>query len=138
MSVAIPEPRRAVAPALLVAVFVGGAGGALARAGLSEAWPAGDGWPWGTLTANLSGTAILAVLALALTVGTDPNRVRRALLGTGFCGALTTFSAFQIETIALAKRGDPGLAVAYAGASVIAGLAIVIGINALLRRVRFG
>ena len=81
---------------------------------------------------------MLAVLALTLTAGNDPARVRRALLGTGFCGALTTFSAFQVETIALAKDGRPELAIAYATASLVAGLGLAIGINTLLRRVRFG
>src|SRR5690606_41567601 len=43
----------------LTAVFLGGALGALLRAGLSEALPHGaTGWPWGTFVANLAGTAL--------------------------------------------------------------------------------
>ncbi len=138
MRAAPSKPSGASPPALLLAIFLGGAGGAIARAGLQALWSTGDGWPWGTFAANLAGTATLAVLALTLTVRNDPARVWRGLLGTGFCGALTTFSTFQVETIALARDGRPGLAVAYAGASLIGGLGLAIGINAALRRVRFG
>ena len=48
--------RPALAPRLLLAVAVGGAVGALARWGLTEAWPAdADGFPWATLAINVSG-----------------------------------------------------------------------------------
>lgn len=130
--------RHASSAALLAAILIGGACGALSRAGVQRWWPADGGWPWGTFAANLAGTAVLAVLAAVLTAANDPTRIRRGLLGTGFCGALTTFSAFQVETIDLAKDGRPGLAVAYAAASLVAGLGLAIGIGALVRRVRFG
>ena len=109
---AATKPERPFHWALISAIFIGGVAGALARAGLQEWWSVGDGWPWATLVANLAGTAILAVLASILTAGNDPDRMVRGFLGTGFCGALTTFSTFQVETIALAKDGRPGLAVA--------------------------
>ena len=115
-------------------MFAGGAAGAAARAVLSEAWPAGDGWPWGTFVANLAGTAVLAVLAVVLTAVNDPHRHLRALLGTGFCGALTTFSTFQVEAITLAKNDRPGLAAGYAGVSLVAGLALAAGIAVGMRR----
>jgi CrcB protein len=91
--------------------MIGGAAGALARAGLAEALH----MPWATFVANVAGTALLAWL-----VSRD---ISRDLLGTGFCGALTTFSTFQIEAIELA-RDSVVLAVAYALGSIAAGVAV--------------
>lgn len=57
-------------------------------------------FPWGTLTVN-----VLASLALGVLVGAglDPGLV--ALLGTGFCGTLSTYSAFSYETLRLSAAG---------------------------------
>lgn len=106
----------------LCAVFVGGALGALARAGLGEAWPVVPGhWPWATFTVNVAGCLALgAVLVL-----TSPGSSRQGLLGPGLCGGLTTFSALQLELVTLLREGDVALAAAYAGGSVIAGLTAV-------------
>jgi fluoride exporter len=100
-------------PAL--AVMLGGAVGTLARAGVAEALPVTPGaWPWATLIVNLVGTAILGWVVAA-------DRWR-PLVGTGFCGALTTFSTFQFELVRLADDGHGTLAVAYLAVSVSAGL----------------
>ena len=107
-----------------VAVMVGGAVGALARAGLAETVPNGS-WPWATFAANLAGTALLAWVA--------EKGVARYLLGTGFCGALTTFSTFQVETIRLARDSGLALAGAYALASIAAGMALAYGVTRLAR-----
>jgi CrcB protein len=73
------------------------------------------------------------MLTITFTTQNDPNRLWRATLGAGFCGALTTFSALQIETINLARAGSPVLAVAYALASLVAGFGLAVGIAALHR-----
>ncbi|MES1247358.1 MAG: CrcB family protein, partial [Actinomycetota bacterium] len=65
-----------------------------------------------------------------------PSTFRRPLLGTGFCGALTTFSTFQIELIALARHGHVALAAVYLLASLAAGLLAVHLASALTRRAR--
>ncbi len=121
--VALGDPAAAVGSSAmreLRAVFAGGALGALARTGLGEAWPVVPGqWPWATFGVNAAGCLVLgAVLVL-----TAPGTPRRGLLGAGLCGGLTTFSALQIELVTLLRDGDVALAVAYAGVSVVVGLA---------------
>jgi CrcB protein len=122
-----------------LAILAGGAVGALARAGVGEALPHGrGGWPWATFLVNLGGAALLAWLTTRLTEMVAPTRYWRFLIGTGFCGALTTFSTFQVETIRLADDGYTGVAAGYAAASLIAGLAVAAGATVLARRHRYG
>ena len=105
-----------------VAVFAGGCLGTLARAGLAEALPAGaGGWPWATFTANLLGAFALGWVAATLHRGR-----RRAFLATGVCGALTTFSTFQLELLELLDRGRAATAAGYGATSLALGLAAVL------------
>jgi Integral membrane protein possibly involved in chromosome condensation len=123
---------------LHLAIFAGGVAGALARAGLAQVFPwDGRGWPWVTFVINVAGTVLLGYFVTRLQERLPPSTYRRPLLGTGFCGALTTFSTFQIELIKLARHSQVGLAFAYLGASVAAGLFGVYLATALTRRVRF-
>ncbi|GAA4909531.1 fluoride efflux transporter CrcB [Streptomyces coeruleoprunus] len=64
-------------------------------------------FPWGTLTVNLLGSLVLGVLT-----GAAVSAPAYALLGTGLCGALTTYSTFSYETLRLARSGSRGLAAA--------------------------
>lgn len=130
--------RWGVAPVRAAAVMLGGAAGALARAGVAEALPheAGE-WPWATFLVNLAGTVLLAWLTTRLTEMVAPTRFWRFLLGTGVCGALTTFSTFQIETIRLARE-DVMLAAGYAAASMLAGMALAVAATVVARRRRYG
>jgi fluoride exporter len=122
-----------------LAVLAGGALGSLARAGTAEAFPTRSGeWPWATFAVNLAGALILGWLTTRLTEMTAPTRYVRFLLGTGFCGALTTFSTFQVETLRLAKDGHAGVAAAYAAASLAAGMLLVVGATVTARRRRYG
>ncbi|WP_433236280.1 fluoride efflux transporter CrcB [Streptosporangium sp. CA-135522] len=86
-------------------------------------------FPWGTFTANVVGSLVLGVLAgaaLAGAVGTDAQ----LLLGTGLCGALTTYSTFSYETLRLAETGAVFFAAANVIASIVAGLgAVFIGLT---------
>ena len=115
----------------LAAIFLGGAAGALARAGLAEAFPsAHDHWPWVTFVVNVAGAALLGYWFTALPHG----QYRRPLLTTGFCGALTTFSTVQVELVEMIDAGRLGLAVLYLAVSVAAGLAGVQLATAAARR----
>ncbi|NMH93328.1 CrcB family protein, partial [Pseudonocardia bannensis] len=77
----------------------------------------GTGFPWGTFTVNIIGSF---VLGLTLAATTSPAVI--ALVGTGFCGALTTYSTFGFETVQLAATGHRLLATYNALGSVFAGL----------------
>src|SRR4051795_12522199 len=121
----------------VAAVFAGGVLGALARAGLVEAFPhARGGWPWATFAVNVAGAALLGYLVTRLQERLPPSRYLRPLLGTGLCGALTTFSTVQIEVLRMLDHGHGGLALGYAAGSIAAGFAAVWLATSATRRVR--
>ncbi len=109
-------------PDVVVAVFVGGCAGGLVRYVVTETWPTPDRrFPWATFAVNVAGTFLLA-LALVFTAEIRPSRYLRPLVGTGFCGALTTFSAVVVTTVRLFGDGRWQTAVAYLLASIVAAL----------------
>lgn len=119
--------RYDVARIRTAAILAGGAAGALARAGVAEALPRQAGqWPWATFIVNLTGAALLGWLLTRLAERVAPGRYWRFLLGTGFCGALTTFSTFQVETFDLLRTGHAGVALAYASTSIAVGMVVAI------------
>ncbi|MFF0450026.1 fluoride efflux transporter CrcB [Streptomyces sp. NPDC004609] len=78
-------------------------------------------FPWGTFAVNAAGCLVLGAVA-----GASVSSQTYALLGTGLCGALTTYSTFSYETLRLAERGWGLLAAANAVGSVVVGLAAVV------------
>jgi fluoride exporter len=76
-------------------------------------------FPWGTLLVNVVGSLILGMLAGAFVRGAASDSLR-LFLGTGLCGALTTFSTFSYETLRLTETGSRLFAVANVGISVLA------------------
>jgi len=78
-------------------------------------------FPWGTLAVNVIGSLILGVVTGAVTAGGASPQVQLAV-GTGFCGALTTYSTFSYETLRLLEDDARLFAVANVVASVVAGL----------------
>jgi CrcB protein len=121
----------------MAAIFAGGCVGALARWRLAVALPPPAGhWPWATFCANVLGAFALGFFATRLQERLPLSAYRRPLLGTGFCGAFTTFSTMQLELLRMIDAGRGGLAAGYAAASVVAGFAAVLVATALVRRVR--
>ena len=107
-----------------VAFVVAGASGAVARY-LVHGWfveRAGGDRPWGTFVVNVSGSFVLGVLTgLALHHGLPETS--RVVLGAGFCGAFTTFSAFTVDTVRLVEDGAGRAAVANVVGTLVVGVA---------------
>ena len=78
-------------------------------------------FPWGTLTVNVVGSLLLGLVIGASLAGTGSSQLA-ALLGTGFCGGLTTYSTFSFETFRLAEDRELFSAGANVAISVVAGL----------------
>jgi CrcB protein len=100
----------------LLAVAIGAVLGAWLRWGLAL-WLNGLErlLPWGTLVANIAGGLLVGAAAAWLARHPDLAPAWRLFLVTGFLGALTTFSTFSIESLALIQRGAVGLAVLHSG-----------------------
>ncbi len=123
----------------IAAIFIGGMIGAALRAGLFEAWAVDPGeWPWGTFSANLAGALMLGyfVTRMRERLSVSPNA--RPFVGTGLCGALTTFSTLQFELLDMIEAGSWMLATAYASSSIALGLLAVALSSGLVRRAGVG
>jgi CrcB protein len=121
----------------LAAIFAGGVVGTLARAGLAEALPHNSAqWPWATFIVNILGAFLLGYFATRLQERLPLSAYCRPFLGTGICGALTTFSTMQVELLKMLDGDHYLLAAGYASASVAAGFAAVWVATATTRRVR--
>jgi CrcB protein len=119
----------------LAAIFVGGFLGAIARAELADALPSDSGqWPWATFAVNIVGALLLGYFTTRLQERLPLSAYRRPFLGTGICGALTTFSTMQLELLQMLDHGRIGLAVAYAAASIVLGFAAIALATNVVRR----
>lgn len=99
-------------------VALGGMVGAPLRLLVSRWADRGHRLPWGTLVVNVAGSLALGVLAAG-----HPSPAVAALLGAGFCGALTTYSTFAYETWQLIDAGAAGRALANVALNLSLGLA---------------
>jgi fluoride exporter len=116
---------------LAVVVGLAGAAGAVARYlvdGAVQDRTSGL-FPFGTLTVNIVGSFMLGVLAgVALHVS---NSTTNAILGTGFCGGLTTWSTASWETVRLIEEGAHATAIRYALSNLVASCGVA-GLGLLL------
>lgn len=101
-----------------VAVAAGAMLGALGRWAVGV-WlnPLWTGFPLGTLVVNMVGGLVAGGAIVFLS--REPNEALRLVLITGFLGALTTFSTFSVESLALVERGRFGLALTHTLAHVL-------------------
>jgi CrcB protein len=121
----------------MAAIFAGGFAGAIARGTLAEAVPyKGGGWPWSTFAVNVAGALLLGYLVTRLQERLPLSTYRRPLLGTGLCGALTTFSTMQVELLEMLDGEHYALAASYALASVAAGFLAIAAATNVVRRGR--
>jgi CrcB protein len=120
-----------------LAIAAGGAAGAYARVAVDQiVGVPGHGWPWATFIVNIVGAFLLGYLTARLLERLPPSTYRRPLLGTGFCGALTTFSTLQFELLNMIRTGHQALALAYGTVSILAGFGAFMVAIWLVRRAR--
>jgi CrcB protein len=113
-----------------VALTLGGAVGTHVRYWVGR-WINETGWgrgfPLGTFAVNVGGSFLLGVIAVLILERLPPSQQAWfLLLGTGFCGGLTTFSTFEWETFRLVRDGSLTFALLNVAASVLAGFAAIL------------
>ncbi|MCR5976834.1 fluoride efflux transporter CrcB [Gordonia jinghuaiqii] len=106
---------------IAIAVMVAGALGAVTRFVVDGAvtwkWPTIT--PWGTFAVNVTGSALLGVLAGLVIFRGAPHELQ-AIVGTGFCGGYTTFSTASFEVVRLTQNSQRIVAAGYAAGTLIA------------------
>jgi crcB protein len=110
--------------------FIGGT----ARYWLGVWIPAVSGFPLGTLLVNLLGCFIFSWIVKHILSDIDVSARLVLGIGVGFCGALTTFSSFALDTMKLVQSGKIGLAFLYLILSFIGGLAMTVLGEAIYHR----
>lgn len=122
------RPGAGIRPGTIALVALGGVVGTAARYGFALAVPRpSGGWPWATFVVNLVGAFVLGALLEGLArSGADVSVQRRIrlLVGTGFCGSLTTCSTLAVEIDLLVRDHEPATAFGYLAASLVAGIAV--------------
>lgn len=111
----------------LGAISAGGALGALARFGLSTAFPYGpDEFPWPVFWTNVAGCLLIGVLMVLITEVRPVHRLVRPFLGVGVLGGFTTFSTYTVDIQRAVEHGAPRVGLAYLALTPAAALAAVL------------
>ncbi|GAA1945588.1 hypothetical protein GCM10009689_28490 [Brevibacterium antiquum] len=114
--------------------LIGGTLGTAAREAITLAFPSTSGIPWAIFAVNVLGAFLLGVLLDALArMGPDEGRRRRLriLIGTGFTGGFTTYSALATDTASLLGEGRVGIGYGL-GTVLVGGIATWAGIAAAI------
>ena len=128
-------PLLGLSAPTLVAIFVGGALGTVARYLLEARHPLAPGaFPWVTLLVNLTGSFAIGLLMPLTEDVSHRLRALRPLLLVGFLGGWTTYSTLAVDATLLARHGAVASCLAYLAATVTGGLALVVAGHALGRR----
>ena len=101
-------------PRFLLPIALGGVAGAAARWWVHSLWPDSSEW-WATLIVNVAGSAVLGWLVATELHG---RRAAAAIVGSGFCGSFTTFSAFSLIVARYLESGRPGAGLLYTAATL--------------------
>lgn len=121
----------------LAAIFAGGIVGALVRTGLAESFPDNArSWPWAIFSVNVGGAFLLGYFITRLQERLPTSAYKRPFLGSGLCGALTTFSTVQLELYRMIDAHAWALAIGYAMATGAISFSAVAAATAMVRRVR--
>ena len=91
-------------------------------------------FPWGTFLINVSGSLLIGVLMAVLGLRPAHHRLVRPFLGVGVLGGFTTFSTYAVQSHELVRSGNPVLALAYLGGTLLATLLAVVAGVFLVRR----
>jgi len=116
---------------MMMLAACGGAIGAAGRyaVGVGTTRLFGIQFPWGTMSVNVVGSFLMGVLIGALALRGAGNESLRVFLAVGVLGGFTTFSAFSLDFVSLVERKAHGLAVLYAGSSVVCSIvALMVGL----------
>ncbi|TQS42882.1 fluoride efflux transporter FluC [Cryptosporangium phraense] len=135
VDLAIPAQRRERLWPVLAAVSAGGVLGALARYGITAAWPHGpDGFAWSTFVVNVSGCFLIGVLMVVVTEVYPQRKLLRPFLGVGFLGGYTTFSTYVVDAGRNATAGASAVGLAYLAVTLVGALLAVWAGSALTAR----
>lgn len=112
---------------ILALIFLGGGIGACCRhlVNVNAMHLLGTSFPWGTLTVNVVGSAIMGIIVEGAALRWHLSQELRLFLTTGILGGFTTFSAFSLDTVLLWERGRQELALLYVAASIVLSLAAI-------------
>jgi CrcB protein len=110
----------------LAVISAGGVLGALARYGLTVAFPPAPGrFPWATFGINVTGCLLIGVLMVLVSDVWAGRRLIRPFLGVGVLGGYTTFSTYAVDVRGLVQSGAPLIAAVYLLCTVVAAITAV-------------